>query len=242
LRALRQLLAPVRNRATIAACVVVACFSVAAATLFLALLRQSLVDILDDAVAELAEDVASEVEQDILPPVFVSNDNDNFIQVVADSGRVISRSNNLPEGTPPLGIPPSEGRPAAHTVASLPFGDGGDFRVVALRARSPEGPVTVYAGSTLAVVDDEVVVARSLLAAGLPLLIGLVGTTTWVVVGRSLRPVEAIRRGGRHHCPRPPSPRLRAGHGRRGSPPGRHHERHAGPPGGGHRAPAAFRG
>jgi signal transduction histidine kinase len=176
-----------------AASLVVACFFVVAAALFLTLLRQSLVDILDDAVSELAEDVAAEVEQDILPPVFVSNDDDSFIEVVDDSGRVISRSNNLPEGKPVVSLRPSGAHPAAHTVSSLPVRNTGAFRVVALRAEGPDGPVTVYAGSTLAVVDDEVVVARSLLAAGLPLLMALVAATTWVVVGRSLRPVEAIR-------------------------------------------------
>jgi signal transduction histidine kinase len=168
LAALRRLLAPVRNRATIAASLVVAGFIVAAAALFLNLLRQSLVDILDDAVSELAEDVAAEVEQDILPAVFVSNDTDSFIQVVDGAGRVISRSSNLTEGTPVVGIRSSDAPPAPHTVSSLPLG-GDDFRVVAMQARSRDGPVTVYTGSTLAVIDHE------------------------VVVGRSLRPVEAIR-------------------------------------------------
>jgi signal transduction histidine kinase len=133
------------------------------------------------------------VEQDILPPVFASNDDDSFIQVVDDSGRVISKSNNLTDEAPVLNVRPAGQLPAAHTEESLPIGNGGDFRVVALRARGPNGPVTVNAGSTLAVIDDQVVVVRSLLAAGLPVLIGLVAATTWVVVGRSLRPVEEIR-------------------------------------------------
>ncbi len=189
----RRLLAPVRNRATVAACLVVACFFVAAAALFLELLRQSLVDILDDAVAELAEDVAAEVEQDILPPLFISNDDDSFILVVDGSGRVISRSDNLGEDPPARILRPVGEDPVAHTVKALPVGPGGDFRVVALGATGKSGPVTVYAGSTFGVVENEVVVARSLLAAGLPLLVALVGVTTWVVVGRSLHPVEAIR-------------------------------------------------
>ncbi|MGH8991362.1 MAG: HAMP domain-containing protein, partial [Acidimicrobiia bacterium] len=189
----RRLLAPVRNRATMAACLVVAIFFVAAATLFLALLRKSLVDILDEAVTELAEDVGHEVEQDLLPPVFVSDDDDSFILVVDDAGRVISRSNNLDADTPIARIQHSGETAVAHTVKSLPIGNGDDFRVVALRATGKDGPVIVYAGTTFGIVENEVVVARSLLGAGLPLLVALVGATTWVVVGRALRPVEAIR-------------------------------------------------
>lgn len=189
----RRLLAPVRNRATVAACLVVACFFVAAAALFLELLRASLVDILDDSVAELAEDVGHEVEQDLLPAVFVSDDDDSFILVVDNSGRVLSRSNNLEADTPIARIQHAGADPVAHTVKSLPIGKGGDFRVVALRATGRDGPVTVFAGSTFGIVEHEVVVARSLLLVGLPLLVALVGATTWVVVGRSLRPVEAIR-------------------------------------------------
>ena len=191
-RGIRRLLAPVRSRATVAASLVVAGFFVAASALFLELLRQSLVEILDEAVAELAEDVAAEVEQDILPPVFVSNDDDSFIEVVDDAGRVRARSDNLPEGEPVVTLQPSA-RLSAQTVRGLPIRDSGPFRVVALRTEGPDGPVTVYAGSTLSGVDDELVVVRSLLAAGLPLLMALVAATTWVVVGRSLRPVEAIR-------------------------------------------------
>ncbi|MGH8973157.1 MAG: ATP-binding protein [Acidimicrobiia bacterium] len=189
---LRRLLAPVRNRATLGASLVVACFCIVASALFLVLLRASLVQILDDAVAELAEDVAAEVEQDLLPPVFVSDDDDSFILVVDASGQVVSRSDNLAEATAAVvHIQPTSDE-SARTV-ELPVGRGGDFRVVTMQATGPDGQMTVYAGSTIDVVTNEVRVARSLLAAGVPLLLALVGATTWVVVGRSLRPVEAIR-------------------------------------------------
>ncbi|MGH9041134.1 MAG: ATP-binding protein [Acidimicrobiia bacterium] len=186
---LRRLLAPVRNRATMAACLVVACFFIGASALFLALLRQSLVEILDDSVSELAEDVVSEVEQDVLPPVLGSNDDDSFIQVVDDSGMVIARSDNLRGLGPVAGVPGAAG---VQTV-TLDIGGGGVFRVVTLRTEGRDGPVTVSAGSTTDFVEEEIVLARSLLATGLPLLILLVATTTWIVVGRALRPVEAIR-------------------------------------------------
>jgi signal transduction histidine kinase len=188
----RRLLAPVRSRATLGATLVVALFCIVASALFLDLLRQSLVDILDDTVDELAEDVKAEVEQDILPPVFVSDDDDSFILVVDGSGGVISKSDNLTEATAEVVHIERMPERRARTV-ELSIGRGGDFRVVTLEASGPDGRFTVYAGSTLDVVRNEVRVARSLLLAGVPLLLALVGATTWVVVGRSLRPVEAIR-------------------------------------------------
>ena len=88
------------------------------------------------------------------------------------------------------GVGPAAG---VRTITDHGIGGGGVFRVATLQAEGRDGPVSVYVGSTVDVVDDEVVLARSLLAAGLPLLIALVGATTWIVVGRALRPVEAIR-------------------------------------------------
>ncbi|KRV49508.1 histidine kinase [Wenjunlia vitaminophila] len=68
-----------------------------------------------------------------------------------------------------------------------------DFRVAALRTVSAGVPVTVYAGSSLtsqrAAVSD---VTWSMLG-WLPVLLVVVAAVTWLVTGRSLRPVEAIR-------------------------------------------------
>ena len=70
----------------------------------------------------------------------------------------------------------------------------------------------------------------------------LVGATTWVVTGRALRPVEAIRREvevDRRRGPAPP--RARARDRRRDRSPRPHDERDARPPRGRHRPPAPVR-
>jgi signal transduction histidine kinase len=59
----------------------------------------------------------------------------------------------------------------------------------------PDGatPVTTVVITSLYDVDQRISTLRTGLATGLPLLIGIVGLVSWTIVGRSLKPVEAIR-------------------------------------------------
>ena len=94
---------------------------------------------------------------------------DSFIQVVDGAGQVTEASANLmgsrrwprSPGSRTAGSPsgPSGRRSAAST---------GDFRVAALSAGTPEGPVMVYVGRTLENVDHDICVAGVLLGVGLP--------------------------------------------------------------------------
>jgi signal transduction histidine kinase len=69
-----------------------------------------------------------------------------------------------------------------------------DFTVAALRTGTADGtPVTVYAGSSLAVQEMAVADTVRAMLAGLPALLVVVGAVTWLVTRRALRPVEGIR-------------------------------------------------
>jgi signal transduction histidine kinase len=69
-----------------------------------------------------------------------------------------------------------------------------DFTVAALRAEAADGtPVTVYAGSSLAVQELAVAGTVRAMLAGLPVLLVVVGVVTWLVTRHALRPVEGIR-------------------------------------------------
>jgi signal transduction histidine kinase len=74
-----------------------------------------------------------------------------------------------------------------------PVGDDDPFIVVAKSAGSPEGRVTVLIGRNLDVVRETVWLVTRILAIAVPLLLLVVGSTTWWVVGRSLAPVESMR-------------------------------------------------
>ena len=68
-----------------------------------------------------------------------------------------------------------------------------DYRVVAATGPSPSGPVTVYVATSVELVSETVATLRRLLLAGVPAVALLLGLVAWPVVGRALRPVEAIR-------------------------------------------------
>lgn len=74
-----------------------------------------------------------------------------------------------------------EGSPAADTL------------FVTQRVDTPDGPILLVASGSLANVRTTVDTLATVLVVGTPLLVALVGLLVWVLVGRALRPVEAIR-------------------------------------------------
>ena len=105
---------------------------------------------------------------------------------------VIASSDNV-AGRPPVAtLAPAVDESLAVTIKD-PAGLDGTFRVVAVAADDAE-PVTVYVGTDLKQADSTTVLLTSALVVAVPLLLALVAGMTWVAVGRSLRPVEAIRR------------------------------------------------
>jgi signal transduction histidine kinase len=193
-RLLRRV-ATIRARTTIAACVVVALALAVSAILVLAVLRRSLVDNVDRATQARAEDVAASVQQRSLPTTpLAPGEEDTIVQVVTPSGDVENASANFTHRGPITDAHPRGARPERRTMRGLPDPhDNTEFRVVALRTPGPEGERIVYVAASLEPVEESVDAVRDILVLGLPLLLVVVGVTTWVVVGRALRPVEAIR-------------------------------------------------
>ena len=60
-------------------------------------------------------------------------------------------------------------------------------------ADTDDGELTVQVGRSRGDVDESVEIVTFWLIVGLPVLLLVVGVTTWFVVGRALAPVEAIR-------------------------------------------------
>ena len=65
--------------------------------------------------------------------------------------------------------------------------------IVVRTADTPDGELTVTAAAPVDQVDRNTDALVERLRVGLPALVALVGVVTWVLVGRALRPVEAIR-------------------------------------------------
>lgn len=188
-------LGTIRVRTTIAACLVVALALAVGGMLLVSVLRRSLSDDVERAALTRATEVAASVRQgDLVTPLGSTGDEGALVQVVdASSGRVLSASKNL-DGKPAMAtFRPRRDRPETRTLRDLALADHEDVRVVALRASNPSGERIVYVAARLEPVSETINTVRRSLLMGLPLLLLLVGGTSWVIVGRALRPVEAIR-------------------------------------------------
>ncbi|GAA4933981.1 HAMP domain-containing sensor histidine kinase [Streptomyces coeruleoprunus] len=90
----------------------------------------------------------------------------------------------------------SNDRPDFTSGTATVDGRRADYRFAAVKV-TPSGTAreyTVHAGAPLATERDAVSTVRTAMLAGLPLLLAVVGSVTWLVTRRALRPVEAIRR------------------------------------------------
>jgi signal transduction histidine kinase len=183
----------VRMRTTATALAVVGAALVVAAVALLSLLHRSLEGNVDAQARLRLHDVAALARRGELPPSLAGEDDGTVAQVVS-GGRVVSQSPII-HGAAPLGVfVPAGTAVAVRTVERPSVGDGGAYRVAAQTMDTPTGPVVVYAAASLDPVVDSMHELRILLALVVPVLIVIVGATTWTLVGRTLEPVEAIRR------------------------------------------------
>lgn len=186
-------LGSVRIRTTLAATLVVAAALSIGAVVTLDRFRTSLESNRRDAAVSRAVDLASLAASGHLPSLLgLPNQDATFAQVVGANGRVIGASANI-AGEPPVGPPVSSSSGTVVRTIDSPVGQDGRYGLVAVPARMPTQTVTVYAAYSLATSDLAIREVAVGLVVGLPLLVALVGATAWIVVGRALRPIDAIR-------------------------------------------------
>ena len=160
----------VRLRTTAGAVVVVAIALVAGAVVLVALQRSALRDGVESAADERASALADQIEADGLPSRLGAEDDDEdefVVQVTNPSGRVVLGPENLPS--------------SGYLVVSDETEGGANAYVVRVAA-------------SLEDVDESTETLVPILLVGIPILLLVVGTTTWFVVTRALAPVERIRR------------------------------------------------
>ena len=188
----------VRVRTTVAAVAVVGVAMVVGAVVMVVVLRSTLTREVRAAARLRAEDVAAVLAagggSGVAGPgtLAVDDADELLIQVLDGGGRVVAASPNA-EGRPPV----ARLRPGSSAEVEVPAGgpmdESGEFLAVAAGADTPRGQRTVLVARSTEAVDEAVAAVGGLLAVGLPLLLAVVAVTTWVVVGRALAPVEAMR-------------------------------------------------
>lgn len=181
-------LASLRTRITLAAVLVVGLALVLGSVVLLGLLRANLKDYARTAAEQTADSVAGQLPrasgQEL--PSLAQMDDDEFVQILGADGTVLASSKNA-NGAPDLS-PPGDG-----DELTVPF-DNHSFVVARKRVMTSQGQRVVISGADLESVNEATASVSHALLGGCPVLLLLVGAITWLAVGRTLRPVDRIRR------------------------------------------------
>ena len=171
-----------RVRITAAASLVVAVALIVGAVLFASVLRSSLVDGVTASAEAYAATLAETADTSGISALDADDDNDRFFQVLDDDGRIVAASNDA-ENLEAI----SEDAYDEHRTVRT---DGDEY----LLAAEDYDDGVIVVGQVVDDATETVGTVTSLLAIAVPLVVLLVAVTTWVVVGRALRPVERMRR------------------------------------------------
>jgi signal transduction histidine kinase len=187
---LRQLFSGVRLRVTAAAVLAVACaFGVSAAVVEVTLQHDRHNVLMTTARLQAQEVIA--LNQALRPPVNLPPTpslQSGLIQVLYD-GRVVGVSHSL-HFKEPLWVP---GDPMVQDGPALPVGPGHDVKVVAVPVKVGPDLGTVVVVVSLDQYNRTLLSVQRLLEIGLPILLAVVGFICWIMVGRALRRIEALR-------------------------------------------------
>jgi signal transduction histidine kinase len=189
----------VRGRATAAAVLVVAVALAGAAAAFVLLLQRDLIATTQAAAAMRVNEVSAQIrhaglaglDQDIR----ASTRTGQLVQVVDAAGTVVSSSSQRASSRPLTRTTVAPGQVVDVQASRLPLLDDDDpYLLVVGGVRATGAEYRVIVATPITTQQQSVKTALSLLLIGTPLLLVLVAIATWVLVGRTLDPVERIRR------------------------------------------------
>ncbi|MEN3539196.1 ATP-binding protein [Microbispora sp. ZYX-F-249] len=183
-----------RFRVTAAATAVLALALAVSAYVFVAVLGEALVRRIDDQVYQRAREIVALSDADRLSDPVVSADN-TIVQVLDRDGRVVDATPNTDRLVPLL---PAPAREAAVRAGEPLFLDGRPYALpgtLRVRVLGADRGVTVIVARSFAEVESSLVTTGHVLIAGMPLLLALLAAVSWLVVGRTLRPIALLRRG-----------------------------------------------
>jgi signal transduction histidine kinase len=185
----------VRLRTTLLALGVVAITLGAAAWGLLAILEHSLVSNDDNLSRARVEDLAQAAQEGSLPRLITNVGDDSMAQVVASDGRVLAASGSLSGKGPITSSLPAADELTVEEMHGVPDdSESESYRVWSRSVDTDQGRVSVFVGASLESVSETVGVLQRSLLIGVPVILAVLAAGTTLIVGRALRPVEAIRR------------------------------------------------
>ena len=180
-----------RFRITALATLIAAVVLTACAVIVVAVVEQQLEDNLDHSLAQRADQVEAATFIDPGTALANTNQEDRFVQVLDADGGVLFASDNL-AGRPAV-VEPPPGEQMVSTHSDIPIED--DLYRVLVRRYSVDGiDRFVVVGENVDDVSDAVNALIAVLAVTMPTAVAVLAFAVWWLVGRTLRPVEEIRR------------------------------------------------
>jgi signal transduction histidine kinase len=208
----------IRIRSALAAVAVTTVAVGAAALAMVYTARSTLTGNLDATASQRAAQVASSIRSGdatgLAQLLRSSAGDETVVHIFTPDGTVVASSAEL-NGRPPItNLRPAFDGTAWEQGRLLPDSED-PFRIVATSIRTDDGSRIVAVAQSLRPVNESIEALTEAVLVGMPLLALVVGVATFVFVGRSLRPVEGIRRrvagitGRDLHAARVPVPAAR---------------------------------
>lgn len=183
--------ASVRFRITALATLVVAIVLAIASVALVTVQRRSLMASVDASLLQRLDAVAAELATSVTPTIPNPVEDDRLVQFVNSVGVVEAASAGL-TGAESIAPAVASGQ-AYRNIDGLPVDDD-VFRVASRRVDSANGPGTLHVATSIDDLLDSINILWLSLAILIPLLGLVLATMVWWLVGRTLRPVDDIRR------------------------------------------------
>jgi signal transduction histidine kinase len=185
----------VRSRIVVAAAVAVAAVLVLAGVLFVVEVRRALEHPMRGEARARAADIVTAINAEPIPALVppLRAPWPTLVQVLDASGQVIAASAELTGRPPLLTVTPEHREPTGHVTLALD-GKQQHWRLDGVVANVGGRPVTVVVATSLAQIEQSTRLVAVGLWIGVPILVALVVVLAWLLVGRALHPVEALRR------------------------------------------------
>ncbi|WP_327103649.1 sensor histidine kinase [Nonomuraea glycinis] len=184
-----------RFRLTVVAAAVLALALAVSASVLVTVLDRALIDTVDESTRQQAQTVRVHADAGTLTTPITTNDG-TIVQVVDAGGRITHVTYGADRLVPLLAAAARErvlreGGEATF-LDGRPYAIPGPLRVVVVRADRGQ---TVIAARPIAEIQMSLATAGRVLLIGTPLLIVLLAAASWLIIGRTLRPITALRRG-----------------------------------------------
>lgn len=149
--------------------------------------RSSLTTGIDQTLVQRADDIEALAAGGPVPDQLPPTAREGFAQIAGTDGHVVAATPNLVDAGS-LGF--DAGVTDVIVTAEVPEVDDDTFRVL---TRSLEDGSVLHVGTTYDVVTESTAALIGSLALTIPLVLIVLGWLIWRLVGRTLRPVEAVR-------------------------------------------------